>query len=137
MPGRARSQTSRTFGYSGLSPTPIFRRRFAGGKLEVTSIKCRLIGWWADETKGYRLEDAETGKLITARDVRFVENDAPGDLAVIETRGNAPTRAEIDALGPPKIEKAAGTANPIVPSPLRLSLQRRRPLRPLTPSSSK
>ncbi len=67
--------------------------------------------------RGYRLEDAETGKLITARDVRFVENDAPGDLAVIETRGNAPTRAEIDALGPPKIEKAAGTANPIVPTP--------------------
>ncbi len=104
----------RIFGSVAYANIP---KKVRGGKLEVTSIKCRLIGWWADETKGYRLEDAETGKLITARDVRFVENDAPGDLAVIETRGTAPTRAEIDALGPPKIEKAAGTANPIVPTP--------------------
>jgi len=27
-------------------------------------MKCCLLGWWADEMKGYRLEDIETGKLI-------------------------------------------------------------------------
>ena len=60
-------------------------KKHHGGKLEVTSITCRLLGWWANETKGYRLEDVETGKLITARDVHFVEDDAPGDIAIIET----------------------------------------------------
>ncbi len=66
--------------------------------------------------KGYRLEDAETGKIITARDVRFVEDDTPGDLAVIETRGVAPTRAEIDALGPREVEKAVESAVPNAPT---------------------
>ncbi len=91
-------------------------KKVRGGKLEVTSVKCRLMGWWADETKGYRLEDAETGKIITARDVRFVEDDTPGDLAVIETRGVAPTRAEIDALGPREVEKAVESAVPNAPT---------------------
>jgi len=44
-------------------------KKLHGGKLEVTLLKCWLLGWWADETKGYRLEDIMTGKLITARDV--------------------------------------------------------------------
>jgi len=48
-------------------------------------VKCRLLGWWADETKGYQLEDIETRKLIMSRDVRFVEDESPGDLAVVET----------------------------------------------------
>ena len=55
-----------------------------GGKLEKTAVKCRLLGWWADETKGYRLEDLETKRLITSRDVRFVEDEKPNDLAVIK-----------------------------------------------------
>ena len=59
-------------------------KKVRGGKLEATSIKCRLLGWWADETKGYRLEETETGKLITVRDVHFVEDTKPDDLAVIE-----------------------------------------------------
>ncbi len=89
MPGRARSQMS-------LTPSDIWVCRLRQYSEEGSWWKTRghfyqmpPYGWWADETKGYRLEDAETGKLITARDVRFVENDAPGDLAVIETRGNA------------------------------------------------
>ena len=48
-------------------------------------MKCHLLGWWADKTKGYRLEDIETGKLIMSQDVCFVEDKSPGDLAVVET----------------------------------------------------
>jgi transposase InsO family protein len=59
-------------------------KKVRGGKLEATLRKCRLLGWWANETKGYRLEDAETGKLITSRDVQFLEEERPNDLAVIE-----------------------------------------------------
>src|SRR6202043_4055827 len=59
-------------------------KKVRGGKLEATSVKCRLLGWWADETKGYHLEDLETKTLITSRDVRFVEDLPPTDLAIIE-----------------------------------------------------
>ena len=52
------------------------------------SRKCRLLGWWADETKGYRLEDEENGRLITSRDVRFLEDKRPNDLAVIKSSGS-------------------------------------------------
>jgi len=41
-------------------------KKLHGGKLEVTSMKCRLLGWWANETKDYWLEDTETRKLITS-----------------------------------------------------------------------
>ena len=63
-------------------------KKVRGGKLEVTSRKCRLLGWWADETKEYRLEDKENGRLITLRDVRFLEDERPNDLAVIESSGS-------------------------------------------------
>ena len=54
------------FGSTAYANIP---KKVRGGKLEATSIKCCLLGWWADETKGYRLEEAKTGKLITAQDV--------------------------------------------------------------------
>jgi len=63
-------------------------------------VKCRLLGWWADEMKGYRLEDIETGKLITSQDVRFVEDESPGDLVVVETRGAVPMEGQLDELVP-------------------------------------
>jgi len=75
-------------------------KKLRGGKLEETSIKCRLMGWWVDEAKGYRLEEVATGKLIASRDVRFVEDDSPSDLAVIDTRGTAPTMDELENLVP-------------------------------------
>jgi hypothetical protein len=50
----------------------------------VTAVKCRLLGWWADETKGYRLEDIQTRALITSRDVQFVEDETPTELTIIE-----------------------------------------------------
>ena len=99
------------FGSVAYANTP---KKVCGGKLEVTSIKCRLLGWWADEMKGYRLEVVETGKIITAWDVHFAEDDSPGDLAVIETRGVAPTEAEIDRLVPDDVfGKMAGLVSPI------------------------
>jgi hypothetical protein len=52
----------RIFGSIAYANIP---KKVQGGKLEVTSRKCQLLGYWADETKGYWLEDAETGKLIT------------------------------------------------------------------------
>lgn len=94
-------------------------KKLRGGKLEVTSVKCRLLGWWTDETKGYRLEEVGTGKIITARDVTFVEDDTPGDLAIIETRGSQPTKEDIEVLAPEVDEVAengeeapAGSAEP-------------------------
>jgi hypothetical protein len=42
------------------------------------------LGWWEHETKGYRLEDIEKRSLITLRDVHFVEDDSPTELAIIE-----------------------------------------------------
>jgi len=53
--------------------------------LAVTSAKYHLLGWWTGETKGYRLEECETGELIISRDVHIVEDDSPGDLAIMET----------------------------------------------------
>lgn len=44
-----------------------------------------------------------------------MEDDSPGDLAVIETRGVAPTQSAIEALGPGPSEgvmKPAGLASP-------------------------
>jgi hypothetical protein len=50
----------------------------------VTLRNCRLLGYRADETKGYWLDDAEIGKLITSQDVQFIEDRRPNGLAVIE-----------------------------------------------------
>lgn len=63
-------------------------KKVRGGKLEVTLRKCRLLGWWADETKGYQLEDEENRRLITSRDVRFLKDERPNDLVVIESSGS-------------------------------------------------
>jgi hypothetical protein len=42
------------------------------------------LGWWEHETKGYRLKDIEKWSLITSRDVCFIEDDSPTELAIIE-----------------------------------------------------
>jgi hypothetical protein len=59
-------------------------KKLCQGKLEVMSIKCRLLCWWEHETKGYYLEDIEKQSLITSRDVCFIEDDSPTELAIIE-----------------------------------------------------
>jgi transposase InsO family protein len=72
----------RVFGSIGYVTIP---KKVRGGKLEPTSVKCRLLGWMEDETKGYRLEDVETKKLFFSRDVRFIEDETPTELAVIDS----------------------------------------------------
>ena len=57
-----------------------------GGKLEPMVVKCRLLGWWLDETKGYRLEDVETRKLIMSRDIQFTEDDLPTNLVMMSSQ---------------------------------------------------
>jgi hypothetical protein len=47
-------------------------------------VKCRLLGWWDGETKRYQLENDETGRLITSRNVCFIEDESPTDPAVIK-----------------------------------------------------
>jgi hypothetical protein len=59
-------------------------KKLRQGKLEVTSIKCWLLSWWEHETKGYHLEDIEKQSSITSHDVRFIEDNSPTELAIIE-----------------------------------------------------
>jgi len=54
------------------------------GKLESRAVKVRLLGWWNNEAKGYRLEDLENRKLIASQDVHFFEDDSPSDLAIVD-----------------------------------------------------
>lgn len=104
----------RIFGSMAYANIP---KKVRGGKLEVTSIKCRLLGWWADETKGYRLEEVETRKLIAARDIKFVEDTKPDDLAVIE--GDEPRRP---------VDNLVDSAPPIYPHHYRHLHQPQSPL---------
>ena len=102
---------------------PNIPKKVRGGKLEVTSRKCRLLGYWADETKGYRLEDAETGKLITSRDVRFIEDEQPTDLMEIQPDGslipvvlapeNPPTGLSQEHAMPNEVEPAPDPKPPV------------------------
>ena len=42
-------------------------RRDGRGVLEVASVRCRMLGWWMDKPKGYKLEDPTTRLLIASR----------------------------------------------------------------------
>ena len=43
-----------------------------------------MLDWQTDESKGYRREDLETpGKLISSRNVDFIEDSSPNNLAII------------------------------------------------------
>ena len=75
------------FGSAAYTNIP---KEICGGKLEATTVKCCLLGWWSDETKGYRLEDVETKSLITSRDMRFIEDEGPKDLATVEATSPHP-----------------------------------------------
>ncbi|KAJ3563959.1 hypothetical protein NP233_g8606 [Leucocoprinus birnbaumii] len=71
----------RIFGLFGWALVP---KEVRHGKLESRAVRVRMLGWWTDETKGWRLEDLENGKLIASRDVNFDENDTPSELASID-----------------------------------------------------
>ena len=83
----------RIFGSLGWAHVP---KEVRHGKLEPRAIHVRMLGWWADETKGYKLEDLENGKLIASRDVQFHEDSTPSELAHVKLSGSNPE--EIDNL---------------------------------------
>jgi len=67
------------------------------GKLQSRAVKVWILGWWTDKSKGYRLEDLETPeKLISSRDVDFIEDSSPNDLAIIDNI--SPPLESIDKL---------------------------------------
>lgn len=74
------------------------------GKLESCAVRVHLLGWWTDETKGYRLEDLENGKLITSRDVQFNEDENPSELASIDIGLPKSTPEDVDNLVDEAIE---------------------------------
>ncbi|KAG5728163.1 hypothetical protein E4T56_gene19311 [Termitomyces sp. T112] len=109
-------------------------KKLHGGKLGVTSVKCCMLGWWTNETKGYRLKDVKTGKLITARDICFVEDNSPGDLAEFEMHGSPPSAEELAMLALLETTNttpvtAATPANP-VPKSTKASTQETVPAAP-------
>ena len=69
------------FGSAAYTNIP---KEICGGKLEATTVKCCLLGWWSDETKGYRLKDIEMRNLITSHDICFIEDEMPKDLATVK-----------------------------------------------------
>lgn len=44
-----------------------------------------MLGWWADETKGYRLKNFKNRKLITSHNVQFHEDNILSELAQVNT----------------------------------------------------
>jgi hypothetical protein len=106
---------------------PISQRKIRGGKLEVTAVKCRLLGWWSDESKGYRLEDVETGKLISSRDVRFIEDERPTELAVIDNGRLPRVLSEITSLDLETVDDTASTLTTSTNEPKWASLPPREP----------
>jgi hypothetical protein len=54
------------------------------GKLDSQAVRVRMLGWWADESKGYCLEDLENRKLIASQDVQFDEDNSPSNVASID-----------------------------------------------------
>lgn len=90
----------KTFGCQAMAHIPNQRRK----KLDVKSTECIFIGY-ADDTKGYRLLDPSTQKVIISRDVLFFEDSkiqSPSFQNYIELpvllrdRNNAKTGARED-----------------------------------------
>ena len=100
----------RIFGSIAYANIP---KKLRGRKLGVTSVKCQMLGWWADGTKGYQLEDVETQKLITSRDVVFVEDDQPMDMAIIEGNGLPDVLPELTS---PDLEASKAPSEPTAAS---------------------
>lgn len=85
----------RIFGSYGWAHVP---KEVRHGKLESRAVHVHMLGWWADETKGYRLEDLENGKLITSHDVQFYEDNIPSELAQVDTSSSHSTTERVHGL---------------------------------------
>ena len=54
-------------------------------KLQSQAVKVRMLGWWTDKLKGYRLEDLETPeKLISSCNINYIKDSSLNDLAIID-----------------------------------------------------
>jgi len=82
------------------------------GKLESRAVKVRLLGWWTDETKEYRLEDMENSKVITSRDVQFFEDSSPSELAVMNIGAPTVLIGNLNNLIDDAINKEANQQDP-------------------------
>jgi hypothetical protein len=87
-------------------------KKIHGGKLEETSVKCRMLGYWADKTKGWRSEDISKppGNVLASRDVRFLEDERSTKLAVFNDASNPPMQTELEELLPVKVSPSIGSA---------------------------
>lgn len=62
-------ESLRVFGCKAMAHIPKEKRK----KLDEKSIECIFVGY-ANNAKGYRLYDPESGKIIISRDVIFIED---------------------------------------------------------------
>jgi len=83
------------------------------GKLESRVVKVKILRWWSDETKGYRLEDLENNKLITLYNVWFFKDKTPSNLAVVEVNIKYPSTNDINRLVDNTINSNQDTATSI------------------------
>ena len=84
-----------------------------------------MLGWWTDESKGYHLEDLETpGKLISSRDVDFIEDSSPNDLAIIDNI--SPPPESIDKLVDNAISTDSISPSISAPDPTKVYLSESR-----------
>jgi len=114
------------FGSIGWTHVP---KPVHNGKLQSQAVKVQMLGWRTDETKGYRLEDLETpGKLISSRDVDFIENSSPSDLVIIN---NIPPPPEsINKLVNNVISMNSTTPSISAPDPTKVYLPKSCPSMP-------
>jgi hypothetical protein len=59
-------------------------RQNGHGVLEAASVRCWMLGWWVDRSRGYRLEDPTTRTLIASRDAQFVKTDMSDTLYAVK-----------------------------------------------------
>ena len=123
----------RVFGSLGWAHVP---KQVHKGKLESQAVKVRMLGWWVDEAKGYRLENLENGKLIASRDVCFFEDDLPSESAVIEVDNSPTSSKDINDLVNNAIAKdSAISPIPEDNSPPSLDISPSNPLKKDTPAT--
>jgi len=80
-----------------------------------------MLGWWTDESKGYRLENLEIPrKLISSRDIDFIEDSSPNDLAIIDNI--SPPPESIDKLVDNAISTDSISPSILAPDPTKVHL---------------
>jgi len=80
-----------------------------------------MLRWWTDKLKGYCLEDLKTpGKLISFRDINFIEDSSPSDLAIIDKM--PPPPESVNKLVDDAILIDSTTPSLLAPDPTKVHL---------------